>query len=62
MGLPRSITHLDDAEAQNGGSNIANQHAGKSSDKHVRKDHGSRLRAGLAEDKGCNALVDLALG
>ncbi len=55
-------THLDNGEAEHGRGDVADQHAGESGNEHVGQQHGPRLRAGLAEDEGGDALVDLALG
>lgn len=53
-------TYFDDGITQNRGSNVADQHGRECSDEHVGNQDCPWLRAGLAEDEGCEAFIDLA--
>lgn len=55
-------TYLNDREAQDGCSDIADKHARKSGNEHVGDKDSSRFRSCLAEDKGRDTLVDPGFG
>lgn len=58
----KSVTYLNDRETEYGGSNVADEHGRKGSNKHVCKQYSSGLSASFAQDERCKTLVDFALG
>jgi hypothetical protein len=55
-------SYLNNREAQDRRRNVADPHACKHSDKHVCKEHGSRLRPSLTKNKGSHHLCNIVLG
>jgi hypothetical protein len=56
------ITYLNDGKTKNGSSYVADEHRRKGGNKHISKQHSSRLRAGFAQDERRKALVNFTLG
>ena len=55
-------TYLDDREAKHRGSDVANPHAGKHGNEHVRDEDGARLGSSFAQNKRRHDFGDVVFG